>query len=168
MSKQPLPENSVPFTDILGYDGYMQTEGTVWQKRVYHAVTDRGTFPIAESFGFEGPQDFSADLDNKGWKELAANVQYGGDGHRNMFVYQRRGTVSGKAFWTSVTCRTTTTGAPTPSRRSTTRRKGCSGCGTPRRERRTMLFWRPGAWGGSGSPPMCPDTPSCTPACFRV
>ena len=91
MSKQPLPENSVPFTDILGYDGYMQTEGTVWQKRVYHAVTDRGTFPIAESFGFEGPQDFSADLDNKGGKELAANVQYGGDGHRNMFVYQRRG-----------------------------------------------------------------------------
>ena len=40
MSKQPLPENSVPFTDILGYDGYMQTEGTVWQKRVYHAVTE--------------------------------------------------------------------------------------------------------------------------------
>ena len=91
MSKQPLPEGSVPFADILGYDGYMQTEGAIWQKRVYHAVTDRGTFPIAESFGFEGPQDFSADLDNKGWKELAANVQYGGDGHRNMFVYQRRG-----------------------------------------------------------------------------
>ena len=29
MSKQPLPEGSVPFTDILGYDGYMQTEGTI-------------------------------------------------------------------------------------------------------------------------------------------
>ena len=91
MSKQPLPEGSVPFTDILGYDGYMETEGDIWQKRVYHAVTDHGTFPIAESFGFEGPQDFSVDLDGTGEKELAANVQYGGDGHRTVFVYQRRG-----------------------------------------------------------------------------
>lgn len=33
MSKQPFPKNSVPFTDILGYDGYMQTEGAIWQKR---------------------------------------------------------------------------------------------------------------------------------------
>lgn len=91
MSKQSLPENSVPFTDILGYDGYMQTEGAIWQKRVYHAVTDHGTFPIAESFGYDGPQDFSVDLGGTGQKELAANVQYGGDGHRNVFVYQRRG-----------------------------------------------------------------------------
>ena len=91
MSKQPLPEGSVPFTDILGYDGYMQTEGAIRQKRTYYAVTDRGTFPIAESFGFEGTADWSVDLDNKGWKELAANVQFGGDGHRNVFVYQRRG-----------------------------------------------------------------------------
>ena len=80
MSKQPLPEGSVPFTDILGYDGYMQTEGTIRQKRTYYAVTDLGTFPIAESFGFEGPADWSVDLDNKGWKELAANVQFGGSG----------------------------------------------------------------------------------------
>ena len=91
MSKQPLPEGSVPFADILGYDGYMQTEGAIWQKRVYYAVTDRGAFPIAESFGFEGPTDYSVDLDGKDWKELAANVQYGGDGHRDVFVYQRRG-----------------------------------------------------------------------------
>ena len=91
MSKQPLPEGGVPFTDILGYDGYMQTEGAIWQKRTYYAVTDHGTFPIAESFGFEGTQDWSVDLDNKDWKELAANVQFGGDGHRNVFVYQRRG-----------------------------------------------------------------------------
>ena len=27
----------------------------------------------------------------KDWKELAANVQYGGDGRRDVFVYQRRG-----------------------------------------------------------------------------
>ena len=91
MSKQPLPEGSVPFTDILGYDGYMQTEGAIWQKRTSYAVTDRGPFPIAESFGFEGPRDYAVDLDNKHWKELAANVQFGGDGHRNVFVYQRRG-----------------------------------------------------------------------------
>ena len=91
MSKQPLPEGSVPFADILGYDGYMQTEGAIWQKRVYYAVTDRGAFPIAESFGFEGPTDYSVDLDGKDWKELAANVQYGGDGRRDVFVYQRRG-----------------------------------------------------------------------------
>ena len=91
MSKQPLPEGSTPFTDILGYDGYMQTEGTIWQKRTYYAVTDHGTFPIAVSFGFEGPQDHSVDLDGKDWKELAANVQFGGDGHQNVFVYQRRG-----------------------------------------------------------------------------
>ena len=91
MSKQTLPENSVPFTGILGYDGYVQTEGAIWQHRIYCAVTDHGTFPIAESFGFEGPQDFSADLDGKDWKELTANVQYGGDGRRDVFVYQRRG-----------------------------------------------------------------------------
>lgn len=91
MSKQPLPENSVPFTDILGYDGYMQTEGGIWQRRTYYAVTDRGTFPIAGSFGYDGPQDWSVDLDGTGEKELAANVQYGGDGHRDVFVYQRRG-----------------------------------------------------------------------------
>lgn len=98
MSKQPLPENSVAFTDILGYDGYMQTEGAIWQRRVYYAVTDRGTFPIAESFGYDGPQDFSVNLDGGGEKELAANVQYGGDGHRNVFVYQRRG----DAIWKGV------------------------------------------------------------------
>ena len=56
MSKQPLPEGSVPFTDILGYDGYLQTEGTIWQKRTYYAVTDRGTFPIAVSFGLQNTQ----------------------------------------------------------------------------------------------------------------
>ena len=91
MSKYSMLKNSVPFTNILGYDGYMQTEGTIWLKRVYYAVTDRGTFPIAESFGFDGPRDFAVDLDSKDWKELVTNVQYGGDGHRNVFVYQRRG-----------------------------------------------------------------------------
>lgn len=90
MSKQPFPENSVPFTGILGYDGYMRTEGTIWQRRVYYAVTGHGTFPIAESFGFEGPSDWPVDLDGKDWKELAANVQYDGDGRRDVFVYQRR------------------------------------------------------------------------------
>lgn len=96
MSKQPsapadLPENSTAFVDILGYDGYMQTQGAIWQRRVYYAVTEEGTFPIAESFGFDGPQDFSVDLNGDGREELAANVQYGGDGRRNVFVYQRRG-----------------------------------------------------------------------------
>ena len=91
MSKQPLPEGSVPFTDILGYDGYMRTAGAIWQRRTYYAVTDHGTFPIAGSFGYEGPRDYSVDLDGAGEKELAANVQYGGDGHRDVFVYQHRG-----------------------------------------------------------------------------
>ena len=34
MSKHSMLKNSVPFTNILGYDGYMQTEGTIWLKRV--------------------------------------------------------------------------------------------------------------------------------------
>lgn len=96
MSKQrstpaELPENSTAFNGILGYDGYIQTQGTIWQRRIYFAVTENGTFPIAESFGFDGPQDYDLDLDGSGGEELAANVQYGGDGHRDVFVYQRRG-----------------------------------------------------------------------------
>ena len=90
MSKQPLPENSVPFTNILGYNGYMQTEGAIWQHRTYRAVTDRGVFPIAESFGFGPPEDYSVDVNSNGTEEFVTNVQYGGDGARRVFVYQRR------------------------------------------------------------------------------
>ena len=88
-----LPENSTPFTDILGYDGYIQTESTggYWEVRTYYAVTGSEIFPIAESFGFDGAKDYSVDLDGDGVKEFVTNVQFGGDGHENVYVYRRIG-----------------------------------------------------------------------------
>lgn len=87
-----LPEGSVPFTDILGYDGYIQTENTAapwWKMRTYYAVSGGEIFPIAESFGFGEAQDYSVDLDGDGVKELVTNVQFGGDGHEDVYVYRR-------------------------------------------------------------------------------
>ena len=86
-----LPEGSVPFTDILGYDGYIQTENTAapWKMRTYYAVNGGEIFPIAESFGFGEARDYSVDLDGDGVKELVANVQFGGDGHEDVYVYRR-------------------------------------------------------------------------------
>ena len=81
------------FYDILGYNGYMRTDNAAapWTIRRYFAVAEGGRpFPIAESFGFDGPRDYSVDLDGDGRRELVANVQYGGDGHRTVYVYQRR------------------------------------------------------------------------------
>ena len=85
----PLEEG---FTDILGYNGYIRTKAMgPHQNRIYLAVSDGGAWPIAESFGFGEPQDFSVDLDGDGMKEFITNVQYGGDGHETVFVYRRVG-----------------------------------------------------------------------------
>ena len=81
-----------PFYNILGYDGIIKTEGSpdIWTLRTYYAVENGETFPIAETFGFGAPEDYSVDVDGDGVAELVANVQYGGDGARRVYVYQRR------------------------------------------------------------------------------
>ena len=87
------PGNVRPFTGILGYDGYIRTQssGGYWEMRTYYAQEGGRTFPIAESFGFDGVKDYSVDLDGDGMPELVANVQFGGDGHQDVYIYQRRG-----------------------------------------------------------------------------
>lgn len=86
-----------PFTDILGYDGFINVEyanqggSVVWSNRTYYVMTGEETFPIAESFGWGEPQDYTVDLDGDGQEELVCNVTYGGDGTRGVSVYQRRG-----------------------------------------------------------------------------
>ena len=45
---------------------------------------------IAESFGWGPPQDYSVDLDEDGGMELVNNVTYGGDGHQDVHIFQRR------------------------------------------------------------------------------
>lgn len=86
-----------PFTDILGYDGFISREyqnysgGTDWSRRTYYAVTEDGTFPIAESFGWDEPQDYAVDLDGDGQEELVCGVTFNADGVKRVYVYQRRG-----------------------------------------------------------------------------
>lgn len=86
-------EGTRAFSGILGYDGYVQAEsnGGYWEMRTYYAREGGETFPIAESFGFDGAEDYSVDLDGDGVPELVANVQFGGDGHQDVYIYQRRG-----------------------------------------------------------------------------
>lgn len=54
------PGNVRPFTGILGYDGYIRTQssGGYWEMRTYYAQEGGRTFPIAESFGFDGVKDY--------------------------------------------------------------------------------------------------------------
>lgn len=87
------PEGTRAFSGILGYDGYVQAESAdgYWEMRTYYAQEGGRTFPIAESFGFDGAEDYSVDLDGDGMPELVANVQFGGDGHQDVYIYQRRG-----------------------------------------------------------------------------
>ena len=71
------PGNVRPFTGILGYDGYIRTQssGGYWEMRTYYAQEGGRTFPIAESFGFDGVKDYSVDLDGDGMPELVAKVK---------------------------------------------------------------------------------------------
>lgn len=87
-------DTTKPFTDILGYDGFISVESSNqidWSNRTYYAVTGEETFPIAESFGWGDPQDYAVDLDGDGQEELVCNVTYNADGARRVSVYQRRG-----------------------------------------------------------------------------
>lgn len=82
------------FADIMGYTGYFTTEtgaGPGHTIRTYYTIQGSGPKKIAESFGFDEPQDYVVDLDGDGVTELVANVTYGGDGARRVYVYQRRG-----------------------------------------------------------------------------
>ena len=87
------------FTDILGYSGFRLTErqglavqdpAQDWSLRTYYAVEDGSVLQIAESFGWGPPQDYSVDLDEDGGRELVNNVTYGGDGHQDVHIFQRR------------------------------------------------------------------------------
>ena len=88
-----------PFTDVLGYTGFRLTErqglavrdpAEDWSLRTYYAVEDGAAVRIAESFGWGAPQDYAVDLDGDGSPELVSNVTYGGDGHQEAYIYQRR------------------------------------------------------------------------------
>lgn len=88
------PARLEPFTDILGYDGFISVEYAdqiAWSNRTYYAVTGEEAFPIAESFGWGDPQDYAVDLDGDGQEELVCDVTYGADGARRVSIYQRRG-----------------------------------------------------------------------------
>ena len=96
LAKPATGLESEAFHDILGYDGYRVTaswsHSTYWSVRTYYAA-DPATWdlmPIAESFGFDGPEDYAVDLDGDGMKELVCNVMYGGDGAVRVCIYQRR------------------------------------------------------------------------------
>ncbi len=82
------------FAGIMGYTGYFTTEtgaGPGHTVRTYYTIQGGGPMKIAETFGFDEPQDYVVDLDGDGVTELVANVTYGGDGARRVYVYQRRG-----------------------------------------------------------------------------
>ena len=89
---EPVLEQTA-FSDILGCSGYVITDNTMefWSSRDYIAVIGDQQFLIANTFGFGDPQDYVRDLDGDGVAELIANVQFGGDGHAMVYVYQRRG-----------------------------------------------------------------------------
>lgn len=82
------------FGDIMGFPGYIVTDpgaGPGHTTRTYYTIRGGGPMKIAETFGFDEPQDYVVDLDGDGVTELVANVTYGGDGARRVYVYQRRG-----------------------------------------------------------------------------
>ncbi len=82
-----------PFADILGFDGVRVTETLSfgWSERTYYAVDGGGNkTPIAESFGWGGPEDCAVDLDGDGQEELVCTVTYNADGAQRVYVYQRR------------------------------------------------------------------------------
>ena len=87
------------FSDVLGYSGFRLTErqglaledpAEDWSLRTYYAVEEDAVLRIARSFGWGEPQDYAADLDGDGREEMVSNVTYGGDGHQDAYVYQRR------------------------------------------------------------------------------
>lgn len=87
------------FSDVLGYSGFLLTQrqglavqnpAEDWSLRTYYAVEDGAVLQIARSFGWGVPQDYAADLDGDGREEFVSNVTYGGDGHQDVYVYQRQ------------------------------------------------------------------------------
>lgn len=79
-----------PFSDVLGYEDYYITmeESTphfyIWR---FYTVIDGETQCIAETFGYDDPNAYSADLDGDGTDELIVNCTYG-DGAERVFIYR--------------------------------------------------------------------------------
>jgi hypothetical protein len=93
----------LPFTDILGHDGFVlsfASFGRVWYMNHYYAVDGDAAACIAESWGFGGSDDYAADLDGDGVKELVCNVTFGADGVQEAYVYRAK---DGKTEFASCT-----------------------------------------------------------------
>lgn len=91
-----LPEgvSAQTFTDILSSNGF--TLHTAWLNGAfstndYYALRSGAATRIAETFGWQEPYDFTADLNGNGQEELINNSMTGGSGHRSVQVYQRHG-----------------------------------------------------------------------------
>lgn len=81
----------LPFTDILGHNGFVlsfASFGGTWYMNHYYAVDGDSAACVAESWGFDGADDYAVDLDGDGVKELVCNVTFGADGVQAAYVYR--------------------------------------------------------------------------------
>lgn len=82
-------DDRVPFTNILGYDGYIRREPGASGFSISHYIArkDGREFCVAESWGWER-SDHAVDLDGDGVNELVCNVTYGADGANRTLIYR--------------------------------------------------------------------------------
>lgn len=76
------------FYNLLGYDGVCETEIDLFGFCVnhYYADVNGKEIAIADTFG-NYHADIALDIDNDGKSELIANIMYGGDGHKEVYVF---------------------------------------------------------------------------------
>lgn len=79
------------FTNIMGVDGYICEH--VWDafpfsEKTYVGIVDDSPVIIGNSFGFEGHEDFSVDIDGDGVTELVCNCMFGADGAENVYIFK--------------------------------------------------------------------------------
>ena len=115
------------FADIMGYTGYFTTEtgaGPSHFIRTYYTIRGGGPLKIAETFGFDEPQDYVVDLDG------GSTSTSGG------------ATMCISAPSPPRACRILTTGVPMPTGRNTPRRSRSSVSITPRKTARNTAYWK--------------------------